>query len=80
MAKNLAKVTNACDAKTESIKKLSEPWVIYNPNSSNYKVLYSVNGSLDGHNAYYGGCPGSESDCGEFQGCGSGSGSGSGNG
>ena len=73
MAKNLAKVTDgACGAKSVSEGgDFSTPWVIYNPDSTDFKVLYSVHGALDKDNEFYGD---------EFSNCGSGSGSGSGNG
>jgi len=71
MAKNLAKVNGACNAKIVSEgQDFQTPWVIYNPNSTNFKVLYSVHGSLNGQNEFYGD---------EFDGCGGG-GSGSGSG
>jgi hypothetical protein len=81
MAKNLGKVTSggACEAKTMSENTLSTPWVIYNPNSTNFKVLYSVNGSLNESNHFYGGGSGSGSGTNEFANCGSNSGSNSGN-
>jgi len=65
MAKNLAKATGACNAKEISNGgDLSSPWVIYNPNSSNFQVLYSTNGSLDASNSYYGGSSSNEfKDC-----------------
>ena len=74
MAKNLAKVTEgqgACGAKAISLEQgFSKPWVIYNPESENFKVLYSVHGDLSDTNEFYGD---------EFSGCtGGGSGSGSG--
>ena len=73
MAKNIGKVTSggACGAKTMSQNTLTAPWVIYNPESTNFKVLYSVHGNLDDQNEFYGD---------EFDNCGGGSGSGSGNG
>ena len=73
MAKNLAKANGACNAKTVSEgQDFQTPWVIYNPNSTNFKVLYSVHGSLNDQNEFYGD---------EFDGCGGGgSGSGSGSG
>jgi hypothetical protein len=73
MAKNLAKVNGACNAKIVSEgQDFQTPWVIYNPNSTNFKVLYSVHGSLNDQNEFYGD---------EFDGCGGGgSGSGSGSG
>ena len=65
MAKNLAKATGACNAKEISNgSDFNSPWVIYNPNSSNFKVLYSTNGTLDESNSYYGG-----SSDNEFRGC-----------
>lgn len=65
MAKNLAKATSACNAKEISNGgDFSSPWVIYNPNSSNFKVLYSTNGSLGADNKYYG-----DSSSNEFKDC-----------
>jgi len=56
MAKHLAKATDACNAKTISNgSDFNTPWVIYNPNSDNFKVLYSTNGNLDDSNHFYGG-------------------------
>jgi hypothetical protein len=80
MAKNLAKVTDgACEAKRVSEgSDFNTPWVIYNPNSTDFKVLYSVHGDLSDTNEFYGGSQ--EEPGGEFGNCGSGSGSGSGNG
>ena len=75
MAKNLAKATNACDAKTISNgSDFSSPWVIYNPDSSDFKVLYSTHGSLDATNYFYGGGSGSGAGTNEFANCGSNSG------
>jgi hypothetical protein len=72
MAKNLAKVSGACEAVSVSTgDTFNTPWVIYNPDSTNFKVLYSVHGSLNDQNEFYGD---------EFNNCGGGSGSGSGNG
>ena len=61
MAKNLAKATGACNAKEISNGgDFNSPWVIYNPNSNDFKVLYSTNGGLSVDNAYYGGSSSNE--------------------
>jgi hypothetical protein len=65
MAKNLAKATGACNAKDISNgSDFRSPWVIYNPDSSRFKVLYSTNGILDESNSYY-----DSSNNNEFHGC-----------
>jgi hypothetical protein len=65
MAKNLAKATGACNAKEISNGgDFNSPWVIYNPDSSRFKVLYSTNGILDESNSYY-----DSSNNNEFHGC-----------
>ena len=75
MAKHLAKATNACNAKTISKgSDFNTPWVIYNPDSSNFKVLYSTNGNLEATNYFYGGGSGSGAGTNEFASCGSNSG------
>jgi hypothetical protein len=61
MAKNLAKASGACNAKEISTgSDLNKPWVIYNPDSSNFKVLYSVNGDLSTSNHFYDSSSGNE--------------------
>ena len=61
MAKNLAKSTGACNAKEISNGgDFSSPWVIYNPSSDNFKVLYSVNGDLSTSNHFYDSSNGNE--------------------
>jgi hypothetical protein len=67
MAKNLAKATDACNAKTISNSSdFNTPWVIYNPSSSLHKVLYSVNGDLSTSNHFYDSSSGNEfKDCSE---------------
>lgn len=70
MAKNLAKASGACNAKEISNGgDFNSPWVIYNPDSSNFKVLYSTHGSLSDSNHFYGGGSGSGSGTNEFAGC-----------
>ena len=56
MSKNLAKaISGACDAKYISEgADFATPWVIYNPDGTKFKVLYSVHGALSSSNEYYG--------------------------